>query len=83
MKKCPEKTLENIMKGVSEYFQSDDYETMKTLLLELAYKKNRIPTRLEYMNVTNWLLELLVSVGGNRPVAILGLTVGKVISHIL
>ena len=76
LKKCPEKSLEKIMEGVSDYLKSEDYSTMKTLLLELAYKKTRIPSRNEYMQVTNWLLEILVCLGGNRPVALLGITIG-------
>ena len=51
---------------------------MKTKLFELAYKKAKIPTKQEYMLVTNWLLEQLICLGGNRPCALLGITVGKI-----
>ena len=72
--KCPERSNTTIMKGVSEYVESEDYNTEKTKLMELAYKKTKVPTAKEYMNSTNWLLEMLVCIGGNRPCAILGIT---------
>ena len=62
------------MKGVSDYIESDEYNKEKTKLMELAYKKTRIPSTNEYVNSTNWLLEMLVCIGGNRPCALLGIT---------
>ena len=83
MKACPDKTLENIMNGVSKYINSDDYSNMKAMVFEFAQKKHKIPNRNEFSQVTNWLLEMIVSCsGGNRPVAILGITVGKVMNDI-
>ena len=78
MAQCPEKSIKNIMDGVARYLKSDDYSFMKTKLFELAYKKAKIPTKQEYMLVTNWLLEQLICLGGNRPCALLGITVGKI-----
>ena len=75
IKLCPEKSIASIMKGVSEYYESEHYINEKTKLTELACKKNKIPTTREYMNSTNWLLEMLISLGGNRPCALLGITV--------
>ena len=72
--KCPERSISTIMKGVSEYVESDEFNTEKTKLMELAYKKIKVPTSKEYMNSTNWLLEMLVCIGGNRPCALLGIT---------
>ena len=72
--KCPERSNSTIMKGVSEYVESEDYNTEKTKLMELAYKKTKVPTAKEYMNSTNWLLEMLVCIGGNRPCEILVIT---------
>ena len=72
--KCPERTTSSIIKGVSDYVESDEYNTEKTNLMELAYKKTKVPTSKEYMNSTNWLLEQLICVGGNRPCALLGIT---------
>ena len=77
MKKCPEKSLENIMKGVAAYLQSEEYSDMKAMMYEFAYKKTKIPSRNEYMLLTNWLLEMLICVGGNRPCALLGITIGR------
>ena len=76
MKQYPEKSIENIMKGVGEYLMSDDYAQQKENLYHLAYDKTRMPSRNEYMKATNWLLEQLICIGGNRPCALLGLTVG-------
>ena len=75
MKKTPEKSIENIMKGVADYLLSDDYTKQKQNLLFLAYEKTKMPSKSEYMKVTNWLLEQLICIGGNRPCALLGLTV--------
>ena len=72
--KCPERTIASIMEGVSNYVDSDDYITERTKLIELACKKTKIPTTREYMNSTNWLLEQLICMGGNRPCALLGIT---------
>ena len=77
MRRCPDRSLKNIMDGVANYLKSEDYSIMKTRLLELAYKKTKIVTKTDYMTATKWLLEMLVCLGGNRPVALLGLTVGK------
>ena len=74
---CPEKSIKNIMEGVASYLSSPEYSEMKTMLLELAYKKTKIATRQEYMLVTNWLLEMLICLGGNRPCALLGITIGN------
>ena len=75
--RCPEKSIKKIMEGVSSYLSSSEYSDMKTMLLELAYKKTKIATRQEYMLVTNWLLEMLICLGGNRPCALLGITIGN------
>ena len=72
--KCPEKSISSIMKGVSEYLESDEFNREKTKLMELAYKKTKVPSANEYVNSTNWLLEMLVCIGGNRPCALLGIT---------
>ena len=72
--KCPDRSLSTIMKGVSEYVESEEFNIEKTKLMELAYKKFRIPTARQYMNSTNWLLEMLVCIGGNRPCSLLGIT---------
>ena len=72
--KCPERSISTIMKGVSDYIESEEFNKEKTKLMELAYKKLKIPTTYEYMNSTNWLLEMLVCIGGNRPCALLGIT---------
>ena len=74
MAKCPERNMTSIMKGVRDYVTSDEYNYQKTLLIELACKKEKIPTVKEYMNSTNWLLEQLICLGGNRPCALLGIT---------
>jgi hypothetical protein len=74
MAKCPTRNMESIMKGVGEYVQSDEYNIQRTKLIELACKKIKLPTSQEYMNSTNWLLEQLVCLGGNRPCALLGIT---------
>ena len=75
MKSCPEKSLTNIMDGVAKYLDSDDYTNMKNMMLELAYKKTKVVTKTDYAKVTNWLLEQLICLGGNRPCALLGITV--------
>lgn len=62
------------MKGVGEYVQSEEYNIQRTKLIELACQKTKLPTAQEYMNSTNWLLEQLVCLGGNRPCALLGIT---------
>ena len=72
--RCPERSVSAIIKGVSQYVESDEFTTEKTKLMELAYKKLKVPTAREYMNSTNWLLEMLVCIGGNRPCALLGIT---------
>ena len=74
MAKCPTRSMESIMKGVGEYVSSDEYNIQRTKLIELACKKTKLPTAQEYMNSTNWLLEQLVCLGGNRPCALLGIT---------
>ena len=74
MAKCPDRSLQSVMQGVSDYVNSEEYVHQKTLLMELAYKKTKVPTPNEYMNSTNWLLEQLVCIGGNRPCALLGIT---------
>ena len=74
MAKCPTRNMESIMKGVGEYVQSEEYNIQRTKLIELACKKTKLPTAQEYMNSTNWLLEQLVCLGGNRPCALLGIT---------
>ena len=75
MEKCPERSLKSIMNGVKNYANSVEFNHEKTLLMELGCKKIRIPGVKEYMNSTNWLLEQLVCLGGNRPCALLGITV--------
>ena len=77
MKQCPEKSLQKIMDGVASYLQSSEYSSMKAMLYELAYKKTKQITKNEYMLLTNWLLEMLICLGGNRPCALLGITIGK------
>ena len=72
--KCPERSISTIMKGVSKYVESDEFNREKTKLMEFAYKKCKVPTAYEYMNSTNWLLEMLICIGGNRPCALLGIT---------
>ena len=72
--KCPERSISTIMKGVSKYIESDEYNREKTKLMEFAYKKCKVPSVYEYMNSTNWLLEMLICIGGNRPCALLGIT---------
>ena len=74
MATCPQRSLTSIMSGVEEYVNSEEFNHQKTLLVELACKKMKIPTEKEYMNSTNWLLEQLVCLGGNRPCALLGIT---------
>ena len=74
MAQCPERNIKSIMKGVQDYIASDEYIDQKTLLIELACKKIKVPTVNEYINSTNWLLEQLICIGGNRPCALLGIT---------
>jgi hypothetical protein len=74
IQKCPERNMTSIMKGVGEYVNSEEFNYQKTLLIELACTKERIPSVKEYMNSTNWLLEQLICLGGNRPCALLGIT---------
>ena len=76
LKQCPEKSIETIMQGVSRYLLSEEYLIQKEKLFELAYDKTKIPSLKEYGSSTSWLLEQLICVGGNRPCALLGLTIG-------
>ena len=76
MKQCPEKSLKKIMEGVASYLQSGEYSSMKAMFYEFAYKKNKIPRKQDYMALTQWLLEMLICLGGNRPCALLGITIG-------
>ena len=76
VKRCPQKSLEKVMKGVSEYLMSSDYYYEKEVLFKLAYEKEKKPTSREYIQSTNWLIEQLICIGGNRPCSLLGLTVG-------
>ena len=73
--KCPQRTMSSIMDGVSEYVASEDCLIEQTKLIELACKRTKVPTAKEYMNTTNWLLEQLICIGGNRPCALLGITI--------
>ena len=75
IKKCPQKSLENIMKGVSEYLVSAEYNRLKKLLYENAYEVTKVPSSKDYTSLTSWVLEMLVCIGGNRPVSLLGITV--------
>ena len=75
LKQCPEKSIETIMQGVSRYLMSEDYLIQKEKLFELAFDKTKIPSAREYSSSTSWLLEQLICVGGNRPCALLGLTI--------
>ena len=72
--KYPERNMNSIMTGVQEYINSDEFANQRTTLIELACKSTRIPTINEYSNSTNWLLEQLICIGGNRPCALLGIT---------
>ena len=74
LSRCPERSMDSIMRGVQDYVNSDEYSNQKTTLIELACKTTRIPTVNEYSNSTNWLLEQLICIGGNRPCALLGIT---------
>ena len=76
LKKCPEKSSERIMQGVKEYLVSEEYTIQKQKLFTLAYDSTKIPNAHEYIDSTKWLLEQLICIGGNRPCALLGLTVG-------
>ena len=76
MKKSPESSIENIMKGVRDYLLSEEYTQQKKSLYNLAYDNTKIPSQRDYMGATSWLLEQLICIGGNRPCALLGLTVG-------
>ena len=75
MKKCPERNMTSIIEGVANYINSDEFNIQKTLLVELGCKSSKVPTSREYMNSTQWLLEQLICIGGNRPCALLGITV--------
>ena len=75
MAKRPGRSIDSIMKGVGKYVQSDEYNVQRTILIELACRRNKVPTQQEYTNSTNWLLEQLICLGGNRPCALLGITV--------
>ena len=74
-KLCPERSIERIMEGVKSYINSDEFNVQQNILIELACNKNKVPSTNEYMNSTQWLLEQLVCIGGNRPCALLGITV--------
>ena len=74
-KLCPERSMEKIMEGVKSYINSDEYNAQQNILIELSCDKQKQPTVAEYMNSTQWLLEQLVCIGGNRPCALLGITV--------
>ena len=74
-KLCPERSMETIMDGVKNYINSEEFKVQQNLLIELACKKGKVPSASEYMNSTEWLLEQLVCIGGNRPCALLGITV--------
>lgn len=63
------------MKGVSDYVMSDEYQKQKEKLFTNAYKATKMPTVSEYVSLTTWVLEQLVCIGGNRPCALLGITV--------
>ena len=72
--KFPERNMDSIMNGVQDYVNSEEYSIQRTTLIELACKATKIPTINEYSNSTNWLLEQLICIGGNRPCALLGIT---------
>ena len=74
LEKCPERNITSIMKGVGDYINSEEFNIQRTLLVELACNKSKVPTSNEYMNSTQWLLEQLICLGGNRPCALLGIT---------
>ena len=65
LKKCPGKSIENIMKGVGEYLMSEAYTSQKENLYFLAYEKAKVPSPREYMACTSWLLEQLICIGGS------------------
>ena len=71
---CPERNMTSIMKGVGNYINSEEFNIQRTLLVELACNKTKVPSSNEYMNSTQWLLEQLICLGGNRPCALLGIT---------
>ena len=75
MAKRPGRSIDSIMKGVREYVNSEEYNIQRTKLVELGCKKGKVPTMQEYTNSTNWLLEQLICLGGNRPCALFGITV--------
>ena len=77
LSRCPDRSIDNIMKGIREYINSNEYINQKTHLIELACNPAKVPTAKEYANATNWLLEQLVCIGGNRPCALLGITVNE------
>ena len=83
MKQCPEKSLKKIMDGVASYLKSSEYSSMKAMLYELAYKKTKQISRKEYVLLTNWLLEMLICLGGNRPCALLGITIGIKVNFLM
>ena len=72
--KFPERNMDSIMNGVQDYVNSEEYSIQRTTLIEQACKATKIPTINEYSNSTNWLLEQLICIGGNRPCALLGIT---------
>ena len=74
LKKIPGRNTDSIMDGVRQYINSEDFNNQKALLVELACQCERIPTVNQYVNSTDWLLEMLVCIGGNRPCALLGVT---------
>ena len=71
--KMPQRNVKNIMDRIKEYLESDECFHEKAKFMELC-KKTTTTTPKEYMNATNWLLEMIVCIGGNRPCAILGIT---------
>ena len=76
VKKCPEKSLQKVMNGVSDYLLSSEYYYEKKIIWKLAYEKEKKPSAREYIGSTMWLMEQLICIGGNRPCSLLGLTVG-------
>ena len=77
LSRCPDRSIDNIMKGIRDYINSNEYVDQKTHLIELGCNPAKMPTPREYANATNWLLEQLVCIGGNRPCALLGITINE------
>ena len=63
------------MKGVYDHINSEDYAYHKTQLIELGCRRSGVITSREYIRSTNQLREQLICIGGNRPCALLGITV--------